>query len=338
MSTVTTPQPDQAMPASGPASFVDPASLMRLKNLELRARVVVEGFLTGLHRSPYHGFSVEFSEYRQYTPGDDPRYLDWRLYARSDRYYIKRFEDETNLRCHLLLDLSRSMSFTSLSYTKADYARTLAATLAYFLSIQRDAVGLMTFDETVQEFVPARFRHGQLRRLMTALERETAGTSTDLVQPLERAAERVAKRGMLILISDLPTPLAGLETSLGYLRARGHEVLVFQILDPAELDLTFDEPALFLDAETGREIYIDPAHARAVYRDRFAAHTAAIETTCARLGITHRRFMTDEPLEQALSEFLRSRTRGKSQIASTKSQTNSNVQSRMIKTARSGVS
>jgi uncharacterized protein (DUF58 family) len=316
--------------------LIDPATLMRIRSLELRAKHVVEGFFAGLNRSPYHGFSVEFTEYRQYSPGDDLRYLDWKLYARSDRLYLKRFEDETNLRCHLLVDLSRSMSFASLDYSKADYARTLVATLAHFLTTQRDAVGLMTFDDAVDEFVPARFRQGQLRRLMTSLQRETSGRSTDLARPLEAVAERVAKRGMLILVSDLLAPVAGLETSLGYLRARGHEVLVFQVLDPAELDLTFDEPALFLDAETGREVYIDPQHARAAYRRRFAAHTAAIQTTCDRLGITYRRFTTTEPLEGALSEFLRSRIRRKLQSSSTRSQTNPKAQISMTRTPTAG--
>jgi len=143
--------------AGSAASFIDPAALMRIKSMQLRARVVVEGFLSGLHKSPYHGFSVEFTEYRQYSPGDDLRYLDWKLYARSDRYYLKRFEDETNLRSWLLVDLSRSMGFGSLSYDKATYARTAAATIAYFLGLQRDAVGLITFDAAIKEFLPARF-------------------------------------------------------------------------------------------------------------------------------------------------------------------------------------
>src|SRR4249919_1123047 len=150
------------------ASFIDPAALMRIKSMQLRARAVVEGFFSGLHRSPYHGFSVEFTEYRQYSPGDDPRYLDWKLYARSDRYYLKRFEDETNLRAWLLVDLSRSMGYSSLEYDKATYARTAAATIAYFLSLQRDGVGLITFDAAIQEFLPARFRPGHLHRLMMA--------------------------------------------------------------------------------------------------------------------------------------------------------------------------
>src|ERR1044071_9953084 len=160
---------------SSAGSFIDPAALMRIKSMQLRARVVVEGFLSGLHRSPYHGFSVEFTEYRQYSPGDDLRYLDWRLYARTDRYYIKKFEDETNLRCHLLVDQSRSMEYGSRGYTKAQYAATLAATLAYFLHLQGDAVGLLTFTDQVRDYLPARHRAGHLRQIMVALESPSAG-------------------------------------------------------------------------------------------------------------------------------------------------------------------
>ena len=163
------------MPALSPSlrqkeGFVDPKALMAIRSLELRARVVVEGFWNGLHRSPYHGFSVEFTEYRDYTPGDDPRYLDWRLYARTDRYYIKKYEDETNLRCHLLVDNSQSMGYGSINFSKAQYANTLAATLAYFLYLQGDATGLLTFDQEIRDYLPARHRPGHLRHLMLALE------------------------------------------------------------------------------------------------------------------------------------------------------------------------
>ena len=275
--------------------------------MELRAKTVVEGFCSGLHRSPYHGFSVEFTEYRQYTPGDDPRYLDWRLYARSDRYYVKRFEDETNLRCHLLLDMSRSMGYGSGPYTKADYAKTLAASLAYFLSTQRDAVGLVTFDERIDERIPARYRSGHLRRLMLAFEKPTAGSGTDLSEPLEQIAEQVRKRGLLILISDLLAPVDTLGTNLGYLRARGHDVVLFQILDPAERDFDFERPALFQDVESGREVYVDPNVGRTAYQRRLKEHIDGIRSTCDKLGITYHQFMTDLPLELALTEFLRGR-------------------------------
>jgi uncharacterized protein (DUF58 family) len=297
------------------ASFIDPAALMRIENLELRAKGVVEGFLSGLHRSPYHGFSVEFSEYRQYSDGDDLRYLDWRLFARSDRYYIKRFEEETNLRCYLLVDLSRSMGFGSLGYSKAEFAKTAAATFAYFLSLQRDAVGLVTFDEGIQEFLPARFRPGHLHRVMLGLERSLAGTATDLGPPLEQIAKTAAKRGLIVLISDLLAPIESLETQLGYLRSRGHEAAVMRVLDPAEINFNFEEAVLFEDLESGRELYVDPQAARRRYLERFSEHSSAISRACSRLGIDEYLLSTDRPLELALFDFLNARMRRGRQTA-----------------------
>jgi len=288
-------------------SLINPLALMAIKNLELRAKVVVEGFWNGLHRSPYHGFSVEFTEYRQYSPGDDPRYLDWRLYARSDRYYIKKFEDETNLRCHLLVDNSRSMGYGSLPYSKAQYANTLAATLAYFLYLQGDAVGLLTFDEHIREYLPARNRTGHLRHLMLALEKPAGGSATDLSAPLKRIAEMMAKRGMMILISDLLAPIETLEKNLISLTACGHEVAIFQVLDPAEATFNFNKAALFHDLESGRDLYIDPAMARREYLKKLGAHNAAAQATCQKLGISYYRFATDRPLELALHDFMRGR-------------------------------
>lgn len=305
-------------PEGGPrpgASFLDPAALMRIKNLEIRARLVVQGFLTGMHRSPYHGFSVEFTEYRQYAPGDDLRYLDWRLYARSDRYYLKRFEDETNLRCYLLLDLSRSMSFGTLSYDKAAYAKTAAATLAYFLSLQRDAAGLVTFDDRIREYLPARFRPGHLHRLFVALERSPAGQSTDLTTPLEQVAKTARKRGMVVLLSDLLAPADSLEKQLGYLRTQGHEVAVLRILDPAELTFPFQEAALFHDVESGHDLYIDPEVARKQYQTKFATHAAALKEICQRLGVDLYDLSTDRPLELALFDLLHARMRRGRQVA-----------------------
>ncbi|MEZ6057920.1 MAG: DUF58 domain-containing protein [Planctomycetaceae bacterium] len=287
--------------------LIDPAVLMSIQSLELRARGVVEGMLTGLHRSPYHGHSVEFSEYRHYVRGDDLRHLDWRLYARSDRYYVKQFEDETNLRCQLLVDTSRSMNFGSLAYSKSDYARTLAATLGYFLTLQRDAVGLLRFDAQIEATLPPRYRPGHLRRLLLMLEEPSQGVSTDLTRPLEQAAERMSRRGMLVLISDLLAPADRLETQLGYLRSRGHDVIVFQILDPTELTFPFDEASLFEDMESGRELYVDPATARAEYTRKLQEHLGAIEQSCANLGIDYRRVSTSEPLEGVLGDFVRFR-------------------------------
>ena len=299
------------MPTNAATRYIDPAVLMRIRSLELRVKAVMEGFVTGLHRSPFHGFSVEFSEYRPYTSGDDLRYLDWKVLARSDRHYIKRFEDETNLRCHLVVDNSQSMSFGSTAvvnsdktYSKADYAKTLAACLAYCLIQQRDAAGLMLFDEDVDALVPARFRHGQLRQICVTLERATSGKSTNLVQPLDRVAAQVRKRGLIVLISDLLAPLDGLEKALTALQACGHQLAVLQVLDPRELSLDFNEAALFVDAESGRELYVDPADARASYQAKLEAHQAAIRLSCDKLGAVHEVAQTDRPLEEVLGEFL----------------------------------
>lgn len=290
--------------------FIEPQTLMNIRSLELRARVVVEGFWNGIHRSPYHGFSAEFSEYRQYTPGDDPRYLDWRVFARSDRYFLKKFEDETNLRCHVLCDRSRSMDFGSRRHNKADYATTLAATLAWFLHAQGDAVGLLTFDEVLRDYLPARHRSGHLRALMHALEKTGAGEGTDLHGPLKRIVELVRKRGLMLLISDFLTPLDHLRADLVALKAGGHELIVFQILDPAELTLDMGAPAMFRDIESGRLLFVDPEVACKDYQRRFQAHCARLRSVCQHLGVSYQRLTTDRPLELALFDFLRERMRG----------------------------
>jgi len=289
--------------------FADPQALMAIRNLELRARVVVEGFWKGLHRSPYHGFSVEFTEYRQYSPGDDTRYLDWRLYARSDRYYLKRFEDETNLRCHLLVDQSRSMNYGSLKYSKSDYVRTLAATLAWFLHGQGDAVGLVTFDDRVREYLPPRHRRGHLRQLMLALEHPADGLKTSLNEPLRRVAELARNRGLIVLLSDLLTPLDELERNLARLTAAGHEVVLLQALDPNELAFDFQRPMLFEDLESRQDVYVDPEDLRAEYQHQLSDHCGRVEVICQKLGAAFHRLATDQPLEVALVEFLRGRSR-----------------------------
>lgn len=293
--------------SQAPSSWIDPATLMRIKGLQMRARVVMEGFFTGLHRSPFHGFSVEFSEYRQYTPGDDPRYLDWRLFARTDRYYVKRFEDETNLRCYLLVDLSRSMGFGTLDYSKVDYARTLAATFAYYLAGQRDAVGLLSFHQEIVDYIPARFRPGHLHRLFVCLENTLAGEQTDLARPMEHVAELVKKRGLIVLISDLLAPTDQLQEHLSYLRSRGHEVVVMRVLDPAEREFSFADASMFQDMESGRRMYVDPGEIRAEYLRRFGDHSNTLREICGGLGIDLCEFTTDRPLELALFDFIQAR-------------------------------
>jgi len=288
-------------------AFIDPQALMSIRNLELRARVVVEGFWHGLHRSPYHGFSAEFTEYRQYTPDDDPRYLDWRVFARSDRYFIKKFEDETNLRCYILADGSRSMAYGSNGHTKAQYAATLAATLAYFIYLQGDAVGLLTFDEQVREYLPARHRRGHLRHLMLALEKPAGGQATDLGAPLQRIVEIVRKRGLVLVISDFLAPLEKFEADLTALAACGHEIVVFQVLDRAELAFEFKEPLIFEDLESARTLFIDPGAARKEYLRKVESHCNGLRATCQRLGVSFHQLATDRPLEIILFDFLRER-------------------------------
>lgn len=286
------------------ANYIDPAALMRVKSLELRARMVMEGFWKGLHRSPFHGFSVEFSEYRPYARGDDPRFLDWKVMARSDRAFIKKFEDETNLRAHLLLDRSQSMIYGSAGYTKQEYAATFAATLAYFLMGQNDAVGLTTFDQKVDQHIPARNRPGQLRRLMLQLEKAPAGEGTDLGAAMKGLHELIRKRSLIILMSDLLAPLEELERQIGYLAAGGHDLTIFQIVDRRELDFKFDKATHYRDTETGKDLFIDPDIARASYLERLNAHQESVIHLAGRHGVNHQLVPTDEPLERVLFDFV----------------------------------
>lgn len=288
---------------------LDLAALARIRSLELRAKAVVEGLWRGLHRSPYHGFSVEFSEYRAYVQGDDPRHLDWKVLARSDRSFIKKFEDETNLRCQLVVDHSRSMQYGSGPLTKADYAATLAATLALFLMQQGDAVGVTTFGESLQEHLPPRNRPGHLRRLMLELEKPAPAGGTALDLSVRQLADLLRKRGMICLVSDLLAPVETLERQLTLLGAMGHDLVLFHVMDRAEIDFSFDKAAHFRDAETGAERFVDPAAARAIYLENLQAHREFIRRACERQGIEYHWAPTDTSLEQVLFEFLSKRAR-----------------------------
>ena len=297
------------------AAQIDPMAVMRIKDLQLRAKAVVEGFYNGMHRSPFHGFSVEFSEYRPYTLGDDLRGLDWKLFARSDRYYIKKFEDETNRRCYLVLDQSQSMGFGSLDYSKIDYARTLVATIAYYLTLQRDSVGLMTFDESIGDYINARNRPGHLRQILVALSREVSGTGTDLETPLRQIASLVRRRGLVILVSDLLAPIESLRTNLASLRSRGHEVMILRINDPAEVQLQIESPNMLVDMESGKEIYIDPEAAREDYVRRFREHEEQIQTVCDSLGVDFFSITTDQSIEESLFHLVNSQQRRSARTA-----------------------
>lgn len=292
---------------------IDPLTVMRIKDLHLRAKTVVEGFYSGLHRSPIHGSSVEFSEYRPYSTGDDLRGLDWKLFARSDRYFIKKFEDETNRRCYLVVDHSKSMGYGSLEYTKIEYARTLAATLAYYLIHQRDNVGLLTFDEDIGDYISARHRAGHMHQLLVCLSRPLKGKGTDIDRPLRQIANLVRRRGLVVLISDLLTSIETLRTNLAYLRSRGHEVVILRTLDPSEVELDLQSPSMVVDMESGREIYLDPEFARQEYRTRFDEHQTQLHEICSSLGVDLYTMVTDQPMDNALFHFVDSQQRrGKS--------------------------
>ncbi|WP_436715242.1 DUF58 domain-containing protein [Roseiconus lacunae] len=288
---------------------IDPDALMRIKSLKLRAKTVVEGFFTGLHRSPTHGSSIEFSEYRAYVPGDDLRNLDWKLYARSDRYFVKKFEDETNRRCYLIVDQSRSMSYGSTGYSKIEFARTVAATLAYFLTTQHDAVGVLTFDVEIGDFVPAKLGAKHFHQILVELSKPAEGRGTDIEAPLRQVASLVPRRGLVILMSDLLARPETLQTQLASLRARGHEVVVLRILDPAEIELQLKAPAMVQDIETGRQVYVDPDAAKERYQEQFDSHRQQIMAMCTGSGVGYFEMPTDQPLDRALASLIDARNR-----------------------------
>ena len=295
---------------TGPLLTPDLAS--RLGRLDLVARLVVEGFLTGLHKSPYHGFSVEFAEYRQYIPGEPTTHLDWRLYARTDRHYQKVFAEETNLRATLLLDCSASMAFTAdpARPSKLAYARVLAAALSYLLLRQNDAVGLVTFDEKPLSLVPARSVRRQLFQLLKTLEAAPQGAGTRLGPVLHDVAERVHRRGLVLLFSDLMDDPAAVLSGLKHFRHRGHEVVVFQVLDPRERDLDFRRELELPDLERPeRKVRIEPSQAAADYRAQFGAWRDGLRRECRRHLIDLIEVSTDAPPEAALHAWLGRRRR-----------------------------
>lgn len=291
--------------------FLVPDVLARIGNLELLARTVVEGFLSGLHRSPYLGRSVDFAEHRGYMPGDDIRRIDWRLFARTDRLYLKEFEADSNTDLVSLLDVSRSMRFTSHSTTKLDYGRSLAACLAYLARRQRDRVGLITFDEDVVDFVPPSARH--LTVVLHTLDRldgaRGAGRRGELARPLRKAAEACHRRSILVLISDLYEDPRAVLSAVAGLSHRGSDLIVFHLLDPAELRLPFDQPAMFEDLEAGERIPVVPEEARTRYVELVNDHIASLSRLLGESRIDYTQIDTSQPLDHALLEYLSRRAR-----------------------------
>jgi uncharacterized protein (DUF58 family) len=289
------------------ARFLDPRVLARIDDLELIARTVVEGFLSGLHRSPYLGRSVDFAEHRPYMPGDDIRRIDWRLFARTDRFYVKEFEADSSADFVQLLDVSRSMRFSSHEITKLDYARRLAACLAYFAHKQRDRVGLATFDRELVDFIPPSVRH--LSFVLHALDRVGEGRAGAIRPPLLKAAELFRRRGLVAVISDLyEEPDVVREAVLG-LQGRGSDLIVFHVLDPAEIQFPYDRACSFEDVETGQRMPVVPEYVREQYRSLVAEHVARLGRELGEGRVDYALLDTSLPLDQALFAFLSRRER-----------------------------
>lgn len=289
--------------------FLNPQIIARLDNMSLRARLVVEGFIIGLHRSPYHGFSVEFAEHRPYLPGDEVKHIDWKLYGKTDRYYIRQFEEETNLKSYLLLDKSGSMGFGSGSVTKLTYGSYLAAALSYLMLKQQDAVSLTLFDTEVKSYLPPLAKRSHLNQVLGALEMVAPGDETAMAPILHRLAEKIKKRGLIILISDLLDDPAAIIHALKHFRHKRHEVLVFQVLDRQELDFSFKRQTRFIDLETGETLVAEPWHIQPAYRSAFQAFVAVLKSECRTNNIDFVSLVTDTPLDIALSEYLNKRAR-----------------------------
>lgn len=292
--------------------FLDPAVIARLGTMELKARTVVEGFLSGLHRSPYKGFSVEFAEYRQYIRGDDLSTLDWKVYARTDRHYVRKFEEDTNVECHLLLDVSGSMAYRGGSpMSKQEYGSVLAASLAFLMHRQRDATGLIAFDDRIVFRLPASGRPGHLHALLLGLERLQPGQRSDVARPLHQLAEALLKRSIVVLISDLLDEPERIIKGLQHLKYRGSDVLVFQVLDPHELTFPFRSAARFRDVESREAVTAEPASIRSSYLRRMAGLTLQYSRALRGAGIDFEQLDSSQPLDFALLAYLDARSRRK---------------------------
>ena len=282
--------------------LLDPVEVARLGGIEIIAQGVVEGYLSGLHRSPFRGFSVEFTEHRAYQPGDEPRYLDWRILGRSDRLFVKQFEEETNLRAMLLLDASRSMSWRGAPerLTKREYAQRLAAALGLILLRQRDATGLISFDDAVREVVPPRVKSGQWRRLLRGIVAVPEGRGTAAEAALRQVTSLLVRRGLVILVSDLLLDRSLALVALRFLRHRGHQVVVLHVMDPAERALAGPPEVRFRDPESDESLVVRPRELARAYRDAVQREIAAWRSACRRHGIAYHEVMTDEPFGRVL--------------------------------------
>ena len=290
--------------------YLQPDTVSKLKGMELKARMVVEGFIAGLHKSPYHGFSVEFAEHRQYMPGDNIHDIDWKVFAKTDRYYIKQYEEETNLKAYLLLDCSASMRYHSGSkISKFDYAGMLCGALSYMMLRQRDAVGVVTFDRKIRRYIPPRSKQGHLHDLLTEIANQQPSDETDIAVALHEMAERMKRRGLVIIMSDLLDDADKIISGLKHFRHNGHEVIVFHILDPRERDFNFGGEAMFKDMETGEEMSTSPYQLKRAYAKAVEEFAETIGLACRQSNIDFHPIDTAMPFDQALYAFLAKRER-----------------------------
>ncbi len=297
------------MPAESSPRFFDPQLLARLEGLALRARRIVEGYISGMHRSPFHGFSIEFAEHREYAPGDDLRYLDWKVFGRTDKFYLKQFEDETNLICTLLLDTSESMAYQGpgAAMSKLQYAQCAAAALAYLVLQQQDAVGLATFDHEIRALVRPSSNPSHFQDVLHVMEEAVPQHKTAAGAVLHDLAERLKKRGIVVVLSDLFDHVDSLITGLKHFRHRRHEVIVFHVLDPAEMDFPFQQTTLFRGLEQLPEVLVEPQAIRKAYLRQFGDYLRRIRQGCRMHQIDYVLMRTDRPLDLVLSSYLTSR-------------------------------
>jgi len=291
-------------------AYLNPETVSKLKGMEMKARMVVEGFIAGLHKSPYHGFSVEFAEHRQYMPGDNIRDIDWKVYAKTDRHYIKQYEEETNLKAYLLLDCSKSMAYQSGGIvSKLDYAGLLSGALSYMMLRQRDAVGLVTFDEKIRRYIPPRSKSGHMHVLLKELSEQTASDKTDISSALHEMAERIKRRGLVVLMSDLLDDPEAIISGLRHFRYNKHEVILFHILDPRERDFAFGGEAVFKDMETGEEMTTSPYQIKRYFAASAKAFSEQISAACRQSSIDYHPIDTPMDFDKALYAFLAKRER-----------------------------
>lgn len=291
--------------------YLDPRTLARLQGLELRARSIVEGYVAGLHRSPFHGFSIEFAEHREYVPGDDLRYVDWKVFGKTDKVYLKQYEQETNLVAYLLLDTSESMHYQSdpLGLSKLEYAKCIAASLAYLVLRQQDSVGLATFDHEIRALVRPSGNPTQLKQILHVMEDSSAEKKTATGRIFHDLAERLSMRGIVLVLSDLFDDIPSMMTGLKHFRHRRHDVVVFHILDPAELEFPFRQTTLFKGLEELPEMVADPRSLRKAYLEEFGRYLKEVKKACRANRVDYVLLRTDQPLDVALSSFLSSRMR-----------------------------